>query len=188
MNQTDHNTDKAALERKAKMFIWIVSIAIPVAVTVMYFMPKIEAGSSFRGFLNHLPLFNALNNAATAVVLFLALVAIKRKNVALHKKLMTGALVLSAFFLVSYVMYHSTSDSTAFPKEDPLRVMYLIVLFTHIVISAIIVPLVLVTYSRALAERFDKHKKLAKITWPLWFYVAITGVIVYLMISPYYPF
>lgn len=188
MKATNPSTDKASLERKAKMFIWIVSIAIPAAVTVLYFMPKIEAGSGFREFLNHLPLFNAMNNGATAVVLFLALVAIKLKNVDLHKKLMTSALVLSALFLVSYVMYHSTSDSTAFPKDNPLRGVYLFVLFTHIVISAVIVPLVLVTYSRALAERFDKHKKLAKITWPLWFYVAITGVVVYLLISPYYPF
>lgn len=188
MNQANNTADQTALERKAKLFIWVVSIAIPVVVTILYYMPKIEAGSGFREFLNHLPLFNALNNATTAVVLLLALMAIRRKNLDLHKKLMTGALVLSALFLVSYVMYHSTSDSTAFPKESPLRGFYLFILFTHILISAVIVPLVLITYSRALAQRFDKHKKLAKITWPLWFYVALTGVIVYLMISPYYPF
>jgi putative membrane protein len=175
-------------ERRAKVFIWVVSIAIPVVVAILYFMPKVEANSSMREIINHLPLFNAINNGTTAVVLLAALMAIKKKNMHLHKRLMTFALVLSAFFLVSYVTYHFTSENTIYPHDAPGRTAYLILLFTHILVSAIIVPLVLISYSRGLSQRFDRHRKIAKITWPLWFYVAVTGVIVYMMISPYYQF
>jgi putative membrane protein len=176
-------------ERKARNFIIVASLAIPLAVAVLYFMPKIEAGdSALRNFLNHLPLLNAVVNGTTAVLLVAALMAIKQKKVVLHRRLMTVCLALSLVFLLSYVTYHATSPSTHYPAEAAGRSLYVFILLTHILISAIIVPLVLVSYSRALAERFDRHRKLARITWPLWFYVAVTGVIVYLMIRPYYPF
>jgi putative membrane protein len=176
-------------EKRAKIFIWVASLAIPIVVAILYVMPKIPAGEgALRDFLNYLPLFNALCNGSTAVILVLALVAIKKKNMKLHRNLMTSALGLSLLFLVSYVGYHATSESTLFPKDNPMKWLYYIILLTHISISAIIVPLVLISYSRALAQRYDKHRKIAKITWPLWFYVAVTGVIVYLMISPYYGF
>jgi putative membrane protein len=118
----------------------------------------------------------------------LALVAIKNKNVPLHRKLMSTALVLSVLFLLSYVAYHLTTESTKYGGEGFLRSLYYFILISHIVLSAAIVPLVLISYVRALASRFDKHKKIARITMPLWIYVAVTGVLVYVMISPYYPF
>jgi putative membrane protein len=118
--------------------------------------------------------------------LVFALIAIKQGKIELHKKLMTSCLVFSASFLVLYVIYHITSDSTKYGGEGTIKIIYLFILITHILLSIAIIPLVLFTYVRALAAKFDKHKKLARITWPIWFYVAITGVIVYLMISPYY--
>ena len=144
--------NQASAERKARIFVIAVSIAIPLAVAVLYFIPKIETEGSFRSFLNMLPLFNAVVNGSTAIILVLALLAIKKKNVALHRLLMTLAMVLSIFFLLSYVLFHSTTDSTPFPKDAPYRSLYLIVLLTHILISAIIIPLVLISYTRALAQ------------------------------------
>jgi len=174
-------------ERTARIFIWSASLAIPAVVTLLYFMPKVEAGA-MRELLNHLPLFNAICNGTTAVVLVLAFVAIRKGKILLHRGLMTGALSLSLAFLVSYVSYHATSESTKFPEEHSLRSIYLLILTTHILLSAIVVPLVLVSYTRALARKFDRHRKIARITLPIWLYVAITGVVVYFMISPYYPF
>lgn len=174
-------------ERTARIFIWTASLAIPVVVAILYFMPKVEAGG-MRSFLNNLPLFNALCNGTTALLLIFAFLAIRRKNIVLHRRLMTGALALSLAFLVSYVAYHATSETTIFPKDHPLRGLYVIILLTHIALSAIVVPLVLISYTRALAQRFDRHRRIARITLPIWLYVAVTGVIVYLLIQPYYPF
>lgn len=176
-------------EKKARLFIIIASLAIPIVVSILYFMPKLEAeNTGMRHFLNQLPSLNATINGTTAAILVAAFFAIKNKNIRLHKNLMTLALVLSVIFLVFYVSYHSTTDSTRYPEDAPYRGIYLFVLLTHILLSAIVVPLVLISYTRALAERFDKHKKLARITLPIWLYVAVTGVIVYFMISPYYNF
>lgn len=186
-NNTLLNSAKA--ERNAKIFIISASIAIPVVVAVLNMMPKIQAGSGeLRTWLNELPRLNALLNGTTALILISAYVAIRKKKIVLHKRLMTGALVLSILFLCSYVSYHATTDSTAFPVGAPNRDLYIVILLSHIFLSAIIVPLVLISYSRALAQKFDRHKKIARITMPIWLYVAITGVVVYLMISPYYPF
>ena len=99
---------------------------------------------------------------------------------------MTSAIALSIAFLVMYVAYHMTADSTKFGGEGVVKYVYYFILVTHIILSVIIIPLVLITYVRALAQSFDKHKKIAKITFPIWLYVAVTGVVVYLMIAPYY--
>jgi len=180
-------TSKA--EKKARLFVWIASLAIPLVVAILYFMPKVESeNEGVRQLLNQLPRLNAIINGTTAIILILAFWAIKNKKIVLHKRLMTSALILSVFFLVFYVSYHATSDSTKFPKDNSLRGLYAFILLTHILLSAVVVPLVLISYTRALAERFDKHRKLARITLPIWLYVAITGVVVYLMISPYYNF
>lgn len=183
------STSNTPAEKKAKAFIIAASLLIPIVVTILYMMPKITTESGqIRLFLNGLPRFNAMINAATAVILILAVVAIRNKRRDLHERLMTTALILSVMFLLSYIAYHATSESTPFPKDAPNRALYLFILLTHISISAIIVPLVLITYSKALAEQFDKHRKIARITFPLWLYVTITGVVVYFMIAPYYPF
>jgi putative membrane protein len=181
--------EKTIAEKRARAFIVFASLFIPIAVSILYVMPKIGTDNAgLRNMLNCLPAFNAFINGTTAIILILALLAIRNKNMRLHRALMTGAMGLSVVFLLSYIGYHATSETTPFPKDAPYRSLYLFVLLTHILISAIIVPLVLITFTKGLAERYDQHRKIAKITFPLWLYVTITGVIVYFMISPYYVF
>lgn len=169
-----------SIDIKYKKLIIALSVIIPLAVAALFSIKIPGYDFSF------LPPIYASINGVTAILLVFALVAIKQKKIELHKKIMTTCLVFSATFLVLYVIYHITSDSTAYGGEGPIKVIYLFILITHILLSIAIIPLVLFTYVRALAAKFDKHKKLARITWPIWFYVALTGVIVYLMISPYY--
>lgn len=161
--------------------IAIVSVVVPALVTLLFFTDKIE-GYDF----SFLPPFYASINALTAVLLVIAFWAIRNKKVVLHKNLMTACIALSVLFLLSYVVYHSTSESTSFGGEGTIRTVYFIILLSHILLSVVIVPLVLITFVRALSSRFDKHRKIARITFPVWLYVAISGVVVYLMISPYY--
>lgn len=168
--------------KKYMPVIIAASVIIPIAVAILFFMPKIDIGSK----LTILPLFNAIINGSTAIILILALRAIKAKNIELHRKLMTSAIVLSVLFLLSYITYHATSDSTVFGGEGMIKNVYYFILLSHILLSIIVVPFVLISYVRALSERFDKHKKIAKITWPIWLYVTVTGVLVYILISPYY--
>ena len=158
------------------------SVLIPIIVTILYYAPawKVDVDFSF------LPPFYASINGLTAIVLMLGLREIKKGNIKGHKRFMSAAIVLSIVFLLSYVLYHLTSESTKFGGEGFIKYMYYFILLSHILLSVAIVPMVLITYTRALSERFDKHKNIAKWTLPLWLYVAITGVIVYLMIAPYY--
>jgi putative membrane protein len=129
---------------------------------------------------------NALINGTVSILLVAALIAVKKKNFELHKKLMKGAIFLSVIFLVTYIGHHMFAGETEFPKGNSMRGLYLVILSTHIVLAAIILPFILFTAYRALIAEFPEHKKLARYTWPIWFYVAVTGVIVYFMISPYY--
>jgi len=175
MNEIASNTDG-----KYNKIIIILSVIIPVAVALL-FSVKIE-GYDF----SFLPPIYASINGLTAILLIAALIAIKNKNRKLHERLMKVCIGLSASFLVMYVLYHMTSDSTPFGGEGFVRNIYFFILITHILLSIVVIPLVLFTFVKALSERFDKHRKLAKITFPIWLYVAITGVVVYLMISPYY--
>ncbi len=167
---------------KYKKWIWILSVVIPVAVAVLFGI-KIDG----VGRLGFLPPIYATINGLTAVILVLAVLQIKKGNKKNHQRLMQTAIVLSVLFLLMYIAYHMTSESVPYGGEGAIRYVYLFILLTHIVLSIAVIPLVLITYVRALSEQFDKHKKIAKITFPIWLYVAVTGVIVYLMISPYYP-
>ena len=170
-------------EKKHAFIITVVSIVLPIAVGILYIMPK----QNTIGFNVHiLPLINAVINGMTFFVLIGGLVAIKNKNIDLHKRFMTLALILSVFFLIIYVVYHALAASTSFGGEGIIRTIYYFILITHIVLAACLAPLVLITYVRALSGKFDKHRKLAKITLPIWLYVSLTGVLVYIMISPYY--
>lgn len=172
-------------EKKYRNWIIILSVVIPVAVAVLFTIKLKDFGLDVEP-LTFLPPIYAGINGLTALVLILAVRAIKNGNRATHERLMKTAIGLSVLFLLMYVAYHMTSDSTSYGGEGFIRYVYFFILITHIALSIIIIPLVLFTYVRALAERFDRHKKLARITYPIWLYVAITGVIVYLMISPYY--
>ncbi|MFB9108846.1 DUF420 domain-containing protein [Flavobacterium gyeonganense] len=174
-----------SLEKKYNKFIIAVSIVIPVVVAILFGVKLKDFGYNVEP-LSFLPPIYATINGITAVVLVLAVIAIKKGNQKTHERLMTTAIGLSVAFLVMYVAYHMTADSTKFGGEGIVKLIYFFILITHILLSIAIIPLVLITYVRALAKRFDKHRKIAKITFPLWLYVAVTGVIVYLMISPYY--
>lgn len=177
--------DNQTLEKKYNTLIVVVSIIIPLVVGVLFTVKLKDFGINVEP-LSFLPPIYATTNGITAVVLILAVLAVKNGKLKLHERLMTIAIALSLAFLVMYVAYHMTADSTKFGGEGTIRYVYIFILLTHIILSVAIIPLVLVTYVRALAKRFDRHKKIAKITFPLWLYVAITGVVVYLMISPYY--
>jgi putative membrane protein len=133
-----------------------------------------------------LPPIYATINGVTAVLLVSAVLAIKKGKRQLHEKLMKTAIACSLVFLLLYIAYHMTTDSTIFGGTGVVKYLYYFILLSHITLSIVTIPLVLTTYVRALANKFDKHKKIAKITFPIWLYVAVTGVLVYLMISPYY--
>jgi putative membrane protein len=173
------------LEKKFRTPIIIVSLLIPIVVAILFSIKLKDLGIEVQP-LSFLPPIYATINGITAVLLIAAVMAIKNGNRKRHEKLMTGAIACSVVFLVMYVAYHLTSESTKFGGEGAIRYVYFFILITHIILSVAIIPLVLFSYVRALSEEFDKHKKIAKITFPLWLYVAVTGVIVYLMIAPYY--
>lgn len=168
--------------KRNRYLILAISIVLPLVIALLYFAPQLNTSMSF----SFLPAVNATINGTTFLVLLLALNAIRRKNIVVHKRLMWLALSLSVLFLVSYVVYHSTSASTPYGGDGVLRSVYFFVLISHILLSIAIVPLVLVTLLKALSEKFDQHRKIAKITLPIWLYVTLTGVIVYFMIAPYY--
>jgi len=168
-------------EKKYNKLIVILSVAIPIVVAVLFGVkiPNVEP-------LTFLPPIYASINALTAFILVLAFWAITNKKIKLHQRLMQTAMMLSVVFLAMYVAYHMTSDSTKYGGEGILKYVYYIILITHIILSIIVIPFVLITYVRAIIQNFEKHKKIARITFPLWLYVAISGVLVYIMISPYY--
>jgi putative membrane protein len=166
--------------KKYNRWITIVSIAIPLVVAVLFgvridlelpvFLPPVYAGI----------------NAVTSVLLIAAFLAIKKKNVWLHEILIKSCIAFSALFLVLYVLYHMTSDSTPYGGEGWMRTFYFVVLLSHIMLSIAVIPFVLVTFVRGMARDVERHKKIARITFPLWLYVTVSGVLVYIMISPYY--
>lgn len=164
--------------KRAKWIIYSLSVLIPVVVAVLTRV-KIEGVD-----WSFLPSIYATINGITSIVLIGALVAIKRKQQRLHAGLIRFALVLSLLFLAGYVAYHMTSDSTTYGGSYP--VVYYSLLISHIVLSAIVIPIVLFTYLFAWQGDFDRHKRWTRFAWPLWFYVAVSGVIVYWMIAPFY--
>lgn len=172
-------------EIKYNKVIIALSIAIPAVVALLFGVNLRKMGFDVQP-LSFLPPIYATTNGLTAFVLIGAVVAIKNGNRKLHENLMKTAIACSVAFLAMYVAYHMTSDSTKFGGEGIVKYIYYFILITHILLSVIIIPLVLTTYVKAWSEQFDKHKRIAKITFPIWLYVAVTGVVVYLMISPYY--
>ena len=168
-------------KNKYNLWIWIISIVVPVAVAVLFTVriPGVER----MGFL---PPIYATINALTAVILIISVIQIKKGNRKNHEFLMKTAILLSLLFLLLYIAYHMTSDSTKYGGDGIVKYLYYFILITHILLSITVIPFVLITYVRAITGKFEKHKAIARITFPLWLYVAITGVIVYVMISPYY--
>ena len=174
------NTTTPTNNTGLRKWIIAISIVIPIAVAALFGI-KVE-GVDF----SFLPPIYAGINAVTGGLLLLALIFIKNGKVQQHQKTIQLALVLSVLFLLCYVAYHMTSDPTPYGGEGFVKGLYYFILISHILLSVTVIPLVLFTYHYAAIAAFDKHKKLAKITFPIWLYVAVTGVIVYLMIAPYY--
>lgn len=176
-----NNSENILDEKKYNKLIVILSVTIPVVVAILFGVkiPNVEP-------LSFLPPIYATINGLTAILLVIAFIAVKDKNLVLHKNLMMTAIGCSVVFLTLYMAYHMTSDSTKFGGEGAIKYVYYFILLTHILLSIIVIPFVLITYVRAITNNIEKHKKIAKITFPLWLYVAVSGVIVYIMISPYY--
>jgi putative membrane protein len=182
---------------KAKQLIWLFSFVIFAAVVLLGNF-KLNVHLSFD--VHVFALVNAFINSAIAVLLIVALISVKNKKYLIHKKLMLAALVLSVIFLISYITHHLLAGEAKFGdinhdgilsneeliKAGNLRTVYLLILFSHIFLAAIILPFILFTAYRGLTADFIAHKKLARYTWPLWFYVAVTGPVIYWLISPYY--
>ena len=173
-------------DKTAKLLIWVVSVVVFGAVVFLTnFKPLTGLNLGFNVHL--LALFNAVVNGTVSVLLVWALMAIKNKKYVLHKNLMLTAIVLSVLFLVSYIGHHLLASETKYGGEHNwLFYVYLFILISHIFLATVILPFILFTAYRSLTGEYEKHKKLAKYTWPLWLYVSVTGVLVYLMISPYY--
>ncbi len=173
-------------DNKAKLLIWTVSFIVFGAVAFLVNF-KLFKGINLGFNVHVLALCNAVINGTVSVLLVWALMAVKNKQYLLHKRLMMAAIVLSVLFLVSYIGHHLLADETKYGGvHDAKYYIYLFILITHIFLATIILPFILFTAYRSLIGEYEKHKKLAKYTWPLWLYVSVTGVLVYLMISPYY--
>lgn len=168
-------------EKKFNKLINLVSVVIPLVVALLFGvkLPNVEP-------LSFLPPIYASINGLTAILLVIAVIAVKQGKLLLHQRIMTTCIGLSLVFLILYIAYHMTSDSTKFGGEGAIRYIYYFILITHILLSIVIVPLVLRTFAKAYLKKFESHKKMARYTFPIWLYVAVSGVVVYLMISPYY--
>ncbi|MGY0393493.1 DUF420 domain-containing protein [Bizionia sp. KMM 8389] len=168
-------------EAKYNKWILILSVLIPIVVAILFGVkiPNVEP-------LMFLPPIYATTNALTSIVLVLAFWAIKNGNRKLHENLIKFAIFLSVGFLAMYVAYHMTSDSTKYGGEGLMKYVYYIILILHIILSVVVIPFVLITYVRGITNNIERHRKIARITFPLWLFVAVSGVVVFIMISPYY--
>ena len=163
----------------------ILAIGIPVAVALLLGLPfKLDLGT----WTNTLPHINALVNSLTSLFLVIALVAIRRNNIPLHRTSMLICVGLGLFFLVTYILYHLTHKSTHYEGTSPLNYVYYFLLITHIILAAVVVYFVLKALYFAFNNDFERHKKVVKWAYPIWLYVSVSGVLVYLMISPYYKY
>ncbi len=179
--KTNTNPQKA---RNYKPLIWTLTLAINGLIAIAFFLPETESLKNYD--FSFLPLLNAILNSLAFVSLIIALFAIRQKNIKRHKSFVLLALFWTSIFLVSYLLYHFSTPSTKFGGEGIVKIIYFTILLTHIILAAIIVPLALISIGRGLNMEVQKHKKIARWTMPIWLYVSLTGVIIYLMISPYY--
>jgi len=179
--QNENNLAKVLNEKTVN----ILAVVIPVAVALLLGIPfKLDLGS----WTNTLPNINGLINSLTSLFLIIALAAIRRKNIPLHRASMLICVVLGLFFLVAYILYHLTHHSTRYGGTSPLNYVYYFLLITHIILAAVVVYFVLKALYYAFNSDFERHKKIVKWAYPIWLYVSVSGVLVYLMISPYYTF
>lgn len=177
------------MENEKRVFRLVLAISVLVTILVFVLNEKvIPAPENYPSFINHLPKLHAILNGSTFVLLLLSLRAIRSGNVPLHKKLNLTAFGLSAVFLISYVTYHYLAGDTKYGGEGFMRSVYFFILITHIVLAAITLPLVLWSFYLGLKDDRTRHRKVVRWSYPIWLYVAFTGVLVYLFLSPYYSF
>lgn len=177
------------LDKKVMPVIYTLSIAIPLAVAVLMFLPdsvKVSMGLVENTQVSSLPLMHAILNGATFFFLVLAGIAIKNKKITIHRTFMGISFVLSSLFLISYVIYHTTHPSAKFGGEGAIRGLYFFILISHIILSVPVIPLALLSIYRGWTNDVRKHKKIVRYAYPIWLYVALTGVVVYVMMQPYY--
>lgn len=172
-------------EKQLRIGVWIVTALVLVLVGLMR-RPELRLILPDGVHLDFLPAVHAVLNATVAVFLIAALVAVKNRNYLGHQRCMTTAMILSALFLLCYVAYHFTNEETKFGGEGVIRFIYLFLLLTHIFAAATSFPLILLTYLAGWSDQRERHRRLAKLTYPMWLYVAITGPVCYLMLRPYY--
>jgi putative membrane protein len=171
------------------VFRWVSGISVFVFIAVIVLNRKVlPRPHDIPDFVYFLPTLNAIINGTCSVLLLVSLFFIKRKHIDMHRKLNITTFILSSVFLLSYITYHYLAEETIFPKDNSLRPVYLVILISHIVLAAFVLPLVLISFYYGLTNQVKKHKKIVRWTFPIWLYVTITGVIVYMMISPYYKF
>ncbi len=161
--------------------IWVFTVVVYALVISLHYLPSVENKPSFTSFQ---PLLNAIINGTCFILLISSLIAIKKKNIELHKKLNTTAMLLSVVFLLNYVLYHYLSGDTSYLGEA--KAFFYFILITHILLAGISLPLILIAYYRGLSGDVERHRKIVKITYPIWLYVTFTGVMVYAFLSPYY--
>ena len=172
-------------DKKVFQLILALSAVVFGAIVMLYSLPKAE---SIPEWAKLLPTLNASINATCSILLLISIWCIKNKKVQWHKRLNLTTFALSSMFLVSYIIFHSYGVETKFPADNPIRPLYLVILLTHIVLAAIVLPLVLISFYFGLTGKIERHRKVSRFTFPVWLYVTVSGVVVYLMISPYYQF
>jgi len=175
-----------SIQKKDKQVKWLIGIASVTVFVAVAVLSKVKLAINF-GFNVHIfATVNAYINAVVSILLVAALIAVKQKKYVLHKNIMLTAIIFSSVFLISYICHHLLAAETKFGGQGALKYIYYFILATHIILAAIILPFILFTAYRALTGEWLMHKKIARYTWPLWLYVSITGVLVYVLISPYY--
>lgn len=173
-------------QRNYNPFIWVLSTIAVVIILGINYIPRSTTGRIGNIDLTILPMINAYLNGIAFLLLIAALITIKRKNIVAHKRFIIGAFIATCLFLITYLTYHAMAGSTSYGGSGVLKYFYYFILITHIILATVLLPLSLITLGRGLNMTVEKHRKIARWTMPIWLYVSLTGVIVYLLISPYY--
>lgn len=178
--------EKNVVLRNYKPYIWSLTIVAIIIILAANYIPRPTSNTLFGIDLTFLPLLNAILNGITFLLLIGALVTIKKKNIEAHRRFIYAAFSLTFLFLISYLVYHSMVAATSFGGAGMIRYVYYFILITHIILASTLIPLALITLARGLNMEVGKHRKIARWTMPIWLYVSLTGVFVYLLVSPYY--
>lgn len=177
--------DKAIFRLVGAVSVTVLSVVILLQANIVNLFPNHDVLPKWVQFL---PTLNALINGTCTILLLISYYFIRRKNIQMHKRLNITTFILSCLFMISYLIFHSAGMETKFGGQGPIRYVYFFILITHIILAAIVLPLVLLSFYRGMMMQVEKHKKLVRWSFPIWLYVTISGVLVYLMISPYYSF